>query len=131
VFAVPEFFGDVSGHAVLYRISPKPEAKMSLPSDQRDPTPRAVITTTATRRPPPSPPSARTRCASPALPNLLEGYISDEELCQQLDITDRTSRKWRQTGEGPPFVKVGHGIYYSIDEFQRWLKKRTVDPRGR
>jgi hypothetical protein len=67
-------------------------------------------------------------------PKLLDGYISDEELRRELGgarpLIDRTTRKWRQSGEGPPFVKIGHDFYYPLDEFRKWLKKRTRTTRG-
>jgi hypothetical protein len=62
--------------------------------------------------------------AAPA-PRLLEGYIPGDELCRQLAIIPRTARKWRQSGEGPPFVKVGGAIYYPVAGFHHWLAKRV------
>jgi hypothetical protein len=64
-------------------------------------------------------------------PKLLDGYVHDDDVCRELGVIDRTTRKWRQTGEGPPFVKVGHDFYYPVDEFRKWLKKRTTTTRGR
>jgi hypothetical protein len=100
-----------------------------IPPEQLSPRPRDHRDTLTPTSSPRGDPTACMPVADGAPPNLLEGYISDGELCRQLHIIDRTSRKWRQTGEGPPFVKIGHGIYYPIDEFQKWLKKRTVNPR--
>jgi len=59
---------------------------------------------------------------------LLAGLVSESELCAELDIVPRTARKWRQTGEGPPFVSVGGAIYYPIDGFSKWLKSREQQP---
>jgi hypothetical protein len=65
-------------------------------------------------------------------PRLLEGYLSDAELCEQLDIIDRTARRWRQTGEGPPYVKIGVSVFYPVEDFHKWLKKRIQQAaRGR
>jgi hypothetical protein len=70
--------------------------------------------------------------AATAKPNLLlDGYVHEDEHNRQLGITKRTARKWRQTGEGAPFVKIGHEFYYPIDKFKKWLEKRTTTARGR
>jgi hypothetical protein len=63
--------------------------------------------------------------------DLLAGYLPDAEFCRQLRITTRTSRKWRQTGEGPPWVAVGGAIFYPADEFRKWLKRRVQTARGK
>ena len=64
-------------------------------------------------------------------PKLLAGFLAEAEFCQQLDISVRTARKWRQTGEGPPYANVGGAIYYPAAEFQRWQQKRVHTARGR
>jgi predicted site-specific integrase-resolvase len=63
-------------------------------------------------------------------PKLLAGFITEAEFCQQLGITIRTARKWRQTGEGPPYATVGASIYYPAAQFQKWLQKRIRTARG-
>jgi excisionase family DNA binding protein len=61
-------------------------------------------------------------------PRLLAGYLTVSEFCNQLEITERTARKWRQSGEGPPYAMVGGTVYYPAAQFQKWLEKsiRTV-----
>ncbi|MGH6840427.1 MAG: helix-turn-helix transcriptional regulator [Methylocella sp.] len=36
-------------------------------------------------------------------------------------------RRLRRVGGGPPFVKVGGSVRYSIDSFERFVKQRQVD----
>jgi excisionase family DNA binding protein len=63
--------------------------------------------------------------------NLLAGYLTVNQFCQKLGITERTARKWRQTGESPPWATIGSAIYYPEDEFRKWLKKRVRMAPGR
>jgi hypothetical protein len=60
---------------------------------------------------------------------LLDGYLLESELCRELNIVSRTARKWRQTGEGPPWANVGAMIVYPIDGFHKWLAKRVRNTR--
>jgi hypothetical protein len=64
--------------------------------------------------------------AARAPPRLLDGYISDKDLQLELGVIDRTTRKWRQDGSGPPCVKIGRDFYYPIEGFKAWLKRRTT-----
>jgi len=56
---------------------------------------------------------------------LLDRYLTDPELCRELKVTSRTTRKWRQAGEGPPWATIGATILYPIDDFHAWLRKRV------
>jgi hypothetical protein len=109
---------------------PAEEAEMHIPPDQISPYPGGQGDTTAVASP-----MHRTlghgQLGARAPPRLLEGYVSGEELQLELGVGGRTLRKWRQVGSGPPFVKVGHNFYYPLDEFRKWLKKRTVTAGGR
>jgi hypothetical protein len=66
-----------------------------------------------------------TNAADTTAPRLLDGYITEAEFCAQIGVIDRTARKWRQSGEGPPFVKLGHGVFYPLEGFRKWLAKRV------
>jgi hypothetical protein len=73
------------------------------------------------------PPAKRKR--RPAKRVLLDGYETVDEVCEELGITARTARKWRQTGEGPPWANIGATILYPVAEFHRWLAKRVRNTR--
>jgi hypothetical protein len=74
---------------------------------------------------PRSPRQKRRRRQGPAKRTLLEGYLIEDELCAELDVVPRTARKWRQTGEGPPWASIGATIVYPIANFHKWLAKRV------
>ena len=60
--------------------------------------------------------------------NPLAGYIDEAEMSRIRQRPVRMLRIERQRSEGPPFLKDGHRIYYSIDGFRDWLKSRERLP---
>lgn len=55
-------------------------------------------------------------------------YLTPEELCQRWNnrIKMRTLHNWRQTGNGPPYTKIGGAVLYPIDKLQAWEDGNTV-----
>jgi len=43
-----------------------------------------------------------------------------------LSVTPNTLAKWRITGEGPVFYRVGRAIRYDPKDVQAWLDSRKV-----
>ena len=58
----------------------------------------------------------------------IPGYTPEDETAKQLNVAVRTLRKWRQLGDGPPYVKVGRQVYYSDESCVAWLKSLVVQP---
>ena len=40
------------------------------------------------------------------------------------DISPRTMQKWRVTGDGPPFMKIGNAVRYSLDDLAAYLERQ-------
>ena len=57
--------------------------------------------------------------------NILAGYISDKDLAKVRNISERTLRLERQSGNGPPFAKIGSRIFYPTEGFRAWLASRV------
>jgi hypothetical protein len=53
---------------------------------------------------------------------LEEIYTSESDTAQQLGQAERTLRKWRREGLGPPWVKIGRRIFYPTAGILPWLK---------
>ncbi|WP_294534650.1 hypothetical protein [uncultured Rhodoblastus sp.] len=71
--------------------------------------------------------------ASPG-PDLLAGYIHEEIMAKARGVTTRTLRNERQRGEGPPYVTINRGVYYSEPGWREWLQsieKRPARARRR
>jgi len=58
-------------------------------------------------------------------PNL-PGYRTEAEKANQLGVTVRTLRKWRQRRIGPPFAKYGKTVVYPDDD--DWLRNLVQQP---
>ena len=54
---------------------------------------------------------------------VLNGYLTKDELANQLRITVRTLDNWDRRGSGPPRFKCGKTILYSQVAVDRWLAK--------
>ena len=63
-----------------------------------------------------------------AAANLLDVYISEEELARQRKVSTRSLRAERQRGDGPPWAKFDNRIYYPEADFRGWLKDQVRRP---
>lgn len=64
----------------------------------------------------------------------LDGYLTASEMAKELGLHPSTLAKWRMVRRGPPFVRMGKRIMYSIVSFRIWLDTCEVVPvlnRGR
>lgn len=59
-------------------------------------------------------------------------YLSTETAAQLLGLSPRTLEKWRGTGGGPIFVKLGRRVAYRLADVERWIesqrRRSTSDP---
>jgi len=58
----------------------------------------------------------------------IPGYTSEFETAEELGISIRLLRKWRQLRIGPPYIEVGRQFHYSDESRATWLKGREVQP---
>jgi hypothetical protein len=58
----------------------------------------------------------------------IPGYTPETETAEELNVSVRTLRKWRQLRMGPPWVEVGRQIHYGDESRAAWLKSREVQP---
>jgi predicted DNA-binding transcriptional regulator AlpA len=53
-------------------------------------------------------------------------YLSENELSALLRVSKRTIQRWRASGDGPPFVRVGaKSIRYELSSCKTWADQRT------
>lgn len=55
---------------------------------------------------------------------LLDGFLSREQLAQQLGLSLRTIDRWEALHKGPPRVCVGRTILYNTESVREWLRTR-------
>lgn len=61
-------------------------------------------------------------------PNL---YLNEGDLEAHYNIPPRTAQRWRSSGEGPPFVRVGpRRVMYRVADVENWLANRTFNSRA-
>lgn len=53
--------------------------------------------------------------------DLLEGYVPEAEYRRVRGICQRQAQRERASRSGPPFVKLGRGVYYNAAGFREWL----------
>ncbi len=53
-------------------------------------------------------------------------FLSDRQLAELLDVTTRTTLRWRRDGGGPNFIRVGaRRILYRRADVLAWAAART------
>lgn len=53
--------------------------------------------------------------------------LSEKELSPIIGISVRTLQQMRTSREGPPFVKIGRLVRYSMAEVMKYLARHTID----
>ena len=60
--------------------------------------------------------------------------LNTEQSAQRLGLSPRTLERYRVTGEGPEYLKMGHAVRYTASALERWLKgctRRSTSDDGR
>jgi predicted DNA-binding transcriptional regulator AlpA len=58
-------------------------------------------------------------------------FITEAQFCDRFGITARTAQRWRVSGEGPPWVRLGvRRIAYREADCERWAAERTYSSRA-
>lgn len=58
-------------------------------------------------------------------------YLSEAEFCDRYLVRPRTAQRWRTTGEGPNFVRLGpRRVAYRLTDCEAWAAARTFQHRA-
>jgi hypothetical protein len=60
-------------------------------------------------------------------PMTVEHLLSAKSLAERIGVTEGCLAKWRGTGEGIRFVRVGRRIMYAPADIAEWLDARRVN----
>ena len=61
---------------------------------------------------------------------ILEGYLRTEELAAQLGLSRRTLGRWQANRKGgPPRIRVGRTVLYSVESVRQWLASQEQQTR--
>lgn len=54
--------------------------------------------------------------------------VDENDAARYTGHSARTYQQWRYRGEGPPYIKCGKAVRYSLRELDAWLLEHRVDP---
>ncbi len=58
-------------------------------------------------------------------------FFTEQGLFARFGISPRTAQRWRTTGDGPPFIRVGkRRILYREVDVLNWMSQRTFASRA-
>jgi Helix-turn-helix domain len=73
----------------------------------------------------------RDRRPTPAR-EVIGGLYTSWELAELLDLAPELLSRWRQSGDGPPFVRIGQRAYYRLTDIRQWIASLPAgQPRAR
>ncbi len=56
----------------------------------------------------------------------MSAYLTEEEFSKRYNVARRTAARWRVSGDGPPFVRLGpRRISYRLADCELWAAART------
>jgi predicted DNA-binding transcriptional regulator AlpA len=54
-----------------------------------------------------------------------EPLLNEHETAALLNVAVPTLRRWRWSGHGPRFIKIGRAVRYDIDELRAYIERQT------
>ncbi len=57
---------------------------------------------------------------------LLEGMMPEVEVALELRVSVRTVIRWRVSGVGPPYVRLGKRVFYKRQDVAAWLARQAA-----
>lgn len=56
------------------------------------------------------------------------GFLNDVQAAKILGLKAQTLRNWRGQAKGPPYVKAGRAVRYSLQDLISFMTARRIDP---
>ena len=57
--------------------------------------------------------------------------LTEQQVAEELNVTTRTLQRWRNSGDGPPFIRLGvRGVRYTRGGVRGYLAGRTYQHRA-
>lgn len=67
----------------------------------------------------------------PSVSQTPECYLTEDDFCERYNIRPRSAQRWRHTGQGPAFVRIGpRRIAYRLSDCEAWAASRTFRHRA-
>ena len=62
---------------------------------------------------------------------MAELYLTEREFSVRFNVPVRTAERWRRSGDGPPYVRLGpRRIAYRLSDCEAWAAARTYPHRA-
>jgi hypothetical protein len=62
--------------------------------------------------------------------NLAETHLTKPQMAKAIGRGERTLDNWDRAHIGPPRIKFGSAVLYSIESFRQWLAAQEMAPGG-
>lgn len=60
-----------------------------------------------------------------------DAYLTEQQFAERYHLGRRTVQRWRITGDGPPFVRLGRRrLLYRLSDCERWAAAQTHQHRA-
>ena len=63
-------------------------------------------------------------------PQILDNYLTDEQLAQQFHVSPRTIKRWRREGKAPPSFRHGNKNITHVDDAATHLEAQREAAGG-
>jgi predicted DNA-binding transcriptional regulator AlpA len=57
--------------------------------------------------------------------------LTEAEAAKKIDAEPQTLRKWRARRKGPPYLKLGGKVRYSLADIEKFIQESRVVPSDR
>jgi predicted DNA-binding transcriptional regulator AlpA len=56
--------------------------------------------------------------------------INEVEASEKLHLATQTLRNWRHQRKGPPYLKIGRSVRYSLEDLAEYIESKKIVPEG-
>ena len=49
------------------------------------------------------------------------GLVNEDEAAAVIGVEPSTLATWRSQGKGPEYVKLGKGVFYTVNDMSKWV----------
>ena len=65
-----------------------------------------------------------------ATSQILDKYLSDDQLAHEMLVSTRTIKRWRREGKAPPSILVGNKRLTHVDDIAAQLEEQRKEARA-
>ena len=58
----------------------------------------------------------------------MQQIVNETRVAEIMDVAVQTLRNWRFQRKGPPYIKFGRSVRYSLSDVKQYISKHHIDP---